>query len=111
MISYVLTLLILPCFLYAFRVWRVSRLIAFSLVVAACLALGFVWSPVLADHLARLLGVGRGADLVIYVYCSISFLLILDLALKLRVQQQMITRLAREIALDRALRQSSGEYR
>lgn len=104
MISYLLTLLILPCFLYAFRAWRVSRLVATALVVAAWLALGFVWAPALANRLAEWLGVGRGADLVLYVYCSISFLLILDLALKLRIQHQMITRLAREIALDRALR-------
>jgi hypothetical protein len=99
MIAYVLTLLIAPCFLYAFRVWAVSRLVAVALAAAASGGLAFVWSPELANELAGAMGVGRGADLVLYIYCLLSFILILDLSLKLKMQGQVITRLAREIAL------------
>ncbi|MBT9160122.1 MAG: hypothetical protein DDT26_01395 [Dehalococcoidia bacterium] len=99
MITYLLTLLILPIFLYAFRAWRVSRLVSSSLVMGATVAVSFVWTPALANALASFMGVGRGADLVIYVYCLLSFILILDLSLKLKAQHQVVTRLAREIAL------------
>jgi len=99
MIAYVLTVLIAPVFLYAFRAWRVSRLVALALVAGGAIAVLFVWHPDLANALAAAMGVGRGADLVIYVYCLLSFVLILDLSLKLKAQHQVITRLAREIAL------------
>lgn len=99
MIAYVLTALIAPVFLYAFRAWRVSRLVALALVTGGMVAVLFVWHPGLANALAATMGVGRGADLVIYVYCLLSFVLILDLSLKLKAQHQVITRLAREIAL------------
>lgn len=99
MIAYVLTLLIIPIFLYAFRAWRVSRFVALALVGVGAGGLAFVWTPSLANELAAAMGVGRGADLVIYVYCLLSFILILDLSLKLKAQHKVITRLAREMAL------------
>ena len=99
MIAYVLTALIAPIFLYAFRSWRASRLVTLALVASGVVAILFVWHPDLANDLAAAMGVGRGADLVIYVYCLLSFILILDLSLKLKAQHQVITRLAREIAL------------
>lgn len=110
MISYVLTALILPIFLYAFRVWRVSRIIAVGLYAGAVIGIVFVWTPALANILASMMGVGRGADLVIYVYCLLSFLLILDLSLKIKAQHQTITRIVREIAISRVLgRSERGE--
>lgn len=109
MIAYLLTLFILPIFLYVFRVWHASRLVALALVGAGSLALAFVWAPELATKLAHGLGVGRGADLVLYMYGLVSFLLILDLSLKLKSQNQVITRLAREIAIERAFCETERE--
>jgi small membrane protein len=108
MISYLLTILIAPFFLYAFRAWRVSRLIALALLGVAAVALAFAWDPGLSTRLAALLGVGRGADLVLYVYSLISFILILDLSLKMKAQHELITRLARELAL-RSISSAAGE--
>jgi len=102
-IAYVLTLLIVPVFIYAFRAWRVSRFVSITLVGTGAGGLGFVWMPSLANGLAGAMGVGRGADLIIYVYCLLSFILILDLSLKLKAQHKVITRLAREIALTAAV--------
>lgn len=99
MIAYVLTALIAPIFIYAFRAWHVSRLVALVLVAGGVIAILFVWHPGLANALAAAMGVGRGADLVIYVYCLLSVVLILDISLKLKAMHQVITRLAREIAL------------
>lgn len=108
MISYLLTVLIAPFFVYAFRAWRVSRMVALALLAAASVALAFTWNPALASRLAAWIGVGRGADLVLYVYSLISFILILDLSLKLKAQHELITRLAREIALRSAQEPDGG---
>ena len=44
-------------------------------------------------------GIGRGVDLIIYVWVVISLLVVFNLHLKLRSQMELITGLAREIAL------------
>jgi len=98
-IVYVLTVLIIPIFLYALRSWSVSRFIAILLYIAGSVAIIFVWIPSIAEIAATIMGVGRGVDMVIYVYCLLSFILILDLSLKIKHQQRIITKLAREIAI------------
>lgn len=108
MIAYILSILIGPLFVYSLRVWRSSRTIAVSLSLAAGAALFFVWLPQAATALAQLVGVGRGADLILYMYSLSSFILILDMSLDLRRQNEIITRLAREIALITAGRGSTA---
>ena len=49
--------------------------------------------------LADLVGVGRGADLILYLWVLISLLILFNLHLKLRSQMELITELAREVAL------------
>jgi len=70
------------------------------LVVTA--GLYFVWLPSHATMLASLVGIGRGVDLIIYVWVVISLILLLNLHLKLRSQAELITVLTREIALANA---------
>ena len=52
--------------------------------------------------LAELAGIGRGVDLILYVWVVISLLIVLNLHLKLRAQMELITALAREIAIVKA---------
>ena len=42
---------------------------------------------------------GRGVDLILYLWVCISLILLLNLHLKLRTQHELITALARRIAL------------
>lgn len=102
MISYLLTGFALLLVLYAAREWRNSRLVAALLLLFSAAGMVFVWVPQVATDLSHLLGVGRPADMVFYAYIALSFLLILNLALKLRGQHQDITRLARHIAISNA---------
>ncbi|MGJ4727980.1 DUF2304 family protein [Luteimonas sp. SDU101] len=99
MIQLLLTLALGLVVLFALREWRVSRLVGFGLLAVAVIGGVFVWVPEAADGTARRLGVGRGADLVLYLYCAASFLLILNLSLKLRTQHETLTRLARHVAI------------
>jgi small membrane protein len=62
----------------------------------------FVWIPSHATRVAELVGIGRGADLVLYVWVCISLVVLLNLHLKLRTQHELLTQLARSIALANA---------
>ena len=58
-----------------------------------------IWRPDHATALAHWIGIGRGADLVFYVWVLVSFAVALMLYLGLRKQQAAITSVARAIAL------------
>jgi small membrane protein len=49
-------------------------------------------------------GIGRGVDLIIYTWVAISLLVLLNLHLKLRAQMDLITVLARQMAIAGAAR-------
>jgi hypothetical protein len=49
-------------------------------------------------------GIGRGVDLILYTWVVISLIMLLNLHLKLRSQLELITLLARKIAIADALR-------
>ena len=70
----------------------------FSILLAAA-GLYFVWVPAHSTYLAELVGIGRGADLILYVWVCISLILLLNLHLKLRMQMELITMLARKLAV------------
>ena len=78
-----------------------SRAPAVGLVamLVAMAGLYFVWLPSHATWLAGQAGIGRGVDLILYVWVVISLLVIFNLHLKLRSQLELITILAREAAI------------
>jgi hypothetical protein len=98
----VLTALLCAILLYAWTEYRRSPVVGLIALLAACGGLYFVWLPAHATVLAEFAGVGRGVDLIIYTWVVISLLLLLDLHLKLRAQMELITTLAREIAIAKA---------
>ena len=84
---------------YAWTEYARSPVIALAALLAACGGLYFVWFPTHATRLAEAVGVGRGVDLIIYVWVVISLLVVFNLHLKLRSHMELITGLAREIAI------------
>lgn len=85
---------------YGLREWRRSRLVGLSLMLVSLTGAIFVWFPRIADGIASMVGVSRGADLVLYCYSAISFIMILNLGLKQRELHQSITELARHISMN-----------
>jgi hypothetical protein len=67
--------------------------------LAAVTGLYFVWWPQDANRLAHLVGIGRGADLVLYLWVVLSMLVALNLHIRLKVQAELTTKLARAVAL------------
>jgi hypothetical protein len=58
--------------------------------------------PEHSTQLAELVGIGRGVDLILYIWVCISLIVLLNLHLKLRTQMELITTLARKIAIAEA---------
>ena len=72
-------------------------------VLGAGSGLLFVWNPELANRMAEMLGVGRGADLIFYCWVMISIALFLTVHFKLRQMNECLTELVRETAISEAL--------
>jgi small membrane protein len=103
-----LTAMLFTILLYASMTYRQSPIVGLLAVMAAFLALYFVWFPEHASRLATLVGIGRGVDLILYIWVVISLIMLLNLHLKLRAQMELITLLTRKIAIDDAVRSSAS---
>jgi hypothetical protein len=97
-----LTALLTLVLVYAWSAHRTVPIIGLLASGAALAGLYFVWVQEHATALAALVGIGRGSDLIVYIWVVISLLIMLNLHLKLRLQLDMITRLARAVAMERA---------
>lgn len=86
--------------LYALSQRRTTRLFHGLMVLLVVAGGYFVWFPDHTTRIANALGVGRGADLLLYCWVVISLLLIVSLHLRLRRHLELITDLARRMALD-----------
>ena len=103
MAQLLLSVLLAGILLYAFVERRRSPVVGALSLFAAGAGLYFVWVPAHATALAEFAGVGRGVDLIIYIWVVISLLVLLNLHLKLRAQTEALTGLARAIAIGDAL--------
>jgi hypothetical protein len=110
MIAQVLfTLILIAVLLVAFaQFWQIPLVGG----LVACIALFgayVIWVPDHATYLANLVGIGRGADLILYVWVLIGSAVLLLLYLNSREQLQLITTLAREMALAEAERDKTAQ--
>jgi hypothetical protein len=103
-VQLLLSLLLGAILIYAFAERRRSPVVGALALAASLAGLYFVWMPAHATALAEFAGVGRGVDLIIYIWVVISLLVLLNLHLKLRAQTEALTGLARAIAIGDALR-------
>ena len=98
----ILSVLLLGVVIYAWTEYKRAPAVALlSAMVSAC-GVYFIWFPETSTHWAEIVGIGRGADLVLYTWSCVSLLVILNLHLKLRSQLEMITGLARTVAIANA---------
>jgi len=90
--------------LYAFGQRRRSGPLSYGIMLAATAGVVLVIFPSLSTTIANAVGVGRGTDLILYVFMLIVFATIANLHLRMRAQAEVVTLLAREIALATARR-------
>lgn len=98
-IQIILSLGLAGCLFYVISLGRPNRLLRLTLFAIILTGAVFVWIPDMTNTIARLVGVGRGADLVMYIWIVLNLLFILRLHIKLREQSEAMTQLARRIAL------------
>ena len=98
----ILSLLLCGVLVYSWAEYRRSPAVAMLSFIAGLAGLYFVWMPSHSTHVAEFIGIGRGADLIMYLWVCISLIVLLNLHLKLRSQHEVITALARAIALTNA---------
>jgi small membrane protein len=100
--QFILSLLLAGILLYAWAEYRRSPAVAILAVFVATAGLYFVWFPSHSTQLAELVGIGRGVDLILYIWVCISLIVLLNLHLKLRRQMELVTLLARQLAMSDA---------
>src|ERR1700680_2798356 len=76
-----------------------SRLAVLGLLAAGAL---FVINPDLTTRVAHSVGVGRGTDLLLYLFCLASITVFLKLYKKNRAMEEKLTEVARQVALQGA---------
>ena len=101
-ISVFLSVMLLAAIAAGLALRRRAPIIGAAIALAALVGTYFVWMPEQLTTVAHAMGVGRGADLVLYLWVSITFLALAALVLELRHLQRQLTLLAREQSLLRA---------
>jgi hypothetical protein len=93
---------ILACVvLYAYTQARMAPKVTFFAILIAVVGEYFVLFPDHAVLIANAVGIGRGADLIFYLWIMFSLVALLYLHLKLRVANERFVKLVRELALQR----------
>jgi hypothetical protein len=76
-----------------------ARLLSWTMILICLFGEILVLNPELATRIAHWMGVGRGADLVVYCFIVASLGLIMNLHLRLHALHEDFTELARRVAL------------
>ena len=97
--QFILSAGLLICLFYILSLGKSSLFFRFGFFVTVIGGFVAIWLPETTNVAAGLVGIGRGADLVIYLWILLSFFFILKLHIKLRAQSTTLTTLARYIAL------------
>ena len=98
-VQWILVLGLLLCLFYAFLQRGKARLVSLGISATSLAGIYFVLFPASTTALAHMLGVGRGADLVLYCWIIISLAVSVNLQFKILSLQHMVTELTRELAL------------
>jgi len=77
------------------------RLGLYAVIIAGIF---FVWSPDYATWIANAMGIGRGADLIYYIWMVLSLAVFINIHLKLKENVTLVTQLARQMAIADAQR-------
>lgn len=84
---------------YAIQQRHRSGPVAYFMIAVVVAGMVLVIFPDLANRIAAMAGVGRGADLAFYVIAAIGIAAVFNLHLRLRSTGETMTKLARSIAL------------
>lgn len=98
-IQFILTAVVLTIVIYAHLQRRQTYLLSEIITLVSLAAATFIWWPDLANKIAHTMGVGRGADLILYGLAVIGLAISLNLHLRERSTLEKVTELTRVIAI------------
>jgi hypothetical protein len=94
-----ITLVLLSILFFTLLQSRSHRILRTTMIVSVLLGIIFTWMPTLSNKIANYFGVGRGADLIFYIWILVSMLALVALYFSFNRQNKQITELTRSIAL------------
>lgn len=109
--SSTMSVLLVSLIVYALLQKREFPIVARALPFVALLGIYVLWFPESTSQAARWMGIGRGVDLMLYVWVLVSGLLILALHLKLVTYDRRLTELVRLLAIQAAIAPDAGRAR
>ncbi|WP_447578952.1 DUF2304 family protein [Achromobacter kerstersii] len=83
------------------RMGRV-RVFAGALTLICLAGIYFIWVPSNLTIVANFIGIGRGADLLLYIFLTFVMFELLMVRIRDKERDELITRLARSIAIEQA---------
>lgn len=107
--QWILTIGLLFCLLYALLQRKKSRLVSRLIAATSIAGVAFVMFPEFTTELAHYLGIGRGADLIMYCWIMISLTVSVSLQFKILQLQEVATELARALAIHAATQPTQNE--
>lgn len=102
MIQFILIFIFACTLIFAFTRSHKAPFIGWSVILLSFVGIGFVLFPQTTQTIAYYAGVGRGADLITYIFISIMLMVILDMYLRLRALLDMLTAIVRHMSLAEA---------
>jgi hypothetical protein len=99
MIQIILCTGLVACLVYAISQRPRAPILSLTIGLIAVAGMALVLAPDLSNRMAHAVGVGRGADLVLYCWVVISLIVSVNLQYRIRDLQAQVTGLARLLAI------------
>jgi hypothetical protein len=99
----IVSTLLCALIIYALLQKKDFPLVGRAMPLVALLGIYMVWFPERTSEAATWVGIGRGVDLMMYIWILASGLILLVLHLKLVTYERKLTELARQMAIAAAL--------
>ena len=98
----ILSVLLLGILFFVLIQHHSGRVLRPAVTFAVILGIFFTWMPEFSNDVANYLGIGRGADLIFYIWIVLSMLALASLYITFNKQERQITSLTRALALHQA---------
>ena len=98
-IQVVLILMLVLVMAYALTQRRFALHISAAILFTGLFGVALVVTPDIANSVAHYAGVGRGADLIFYIFIVLTLAVVLNIHLRLRSDKEALTELARRLAI------------
>jgi len=105
----VLSILLLGVLFFVMIQHHSGRLLRPAVAIAVAVGILFTWMPEFSNKVANYLGIGRGADLIFYIWIVLSLLAFASLYITFNKQERQITHLTRALALHHAQKKMAPE--